>query len=114
VALAGNTGNLPDVTNMDIQYSQSAVFTPSDFAFARDGIAAESEANEETVLICDVDLDDLTQARSAGTVTPRLDRRTDLFKIVTSLSPEVAPTESPNGGPLGDQPSATVGLPPAN
>jgi len=111
VALAGNTGNLPDVTNMDIQYSQSAVFTPSDFAFARDGIAAESEANEETVLICDLDLDDLTQARSAGTVTPRLDRRTDLFKIVTSLSPEVAPTESPNGGPLGDQPSATVGLP---
>jgi predicted amidohydrolase len=28
VALAGNVGNLPDVTNMDVQYGQAAVFTP--------------------------------------------------------------------------------------
>ena len=58
VALAGNVGNLPDVANMDVQYGQAAVFTPSDFAFARDGIAAEADSNEETVLICDLDLDD--------------------------------------------------------
>src|SRR5690606_24325432 len=32
VAIAGCVGNLPRVNNMDIQYSQSAVFTPSDFA----------------------------------------------------------------------------------
>jgi predicted amidohydrolase len=59
VALAGNVGNLPDVENMDVQYGQAAIFTPCDFAFARDGIAAEAESNEETVLICDLDLDDL-------------------------------------------------------
>ena len=82
VALAGNVGNLPDVTNMDVQYGQAAVFTPSDFAFARDGIAAEADSNEETVLICDLDLDDLHDSRSEGTVTPRLDRRPDLFEYL--------------------------------
>jgi predicted amidohydrolase/ribosomal protein S18 acetylase RimI-like enzyme len=74
VALAGNVGNLPDVSNMDIQYAQSAVLTPSDFAFARDGILAEAQPNEETLLICDLDLDSLHRARSNATVTPRLDR----------------------------------------
>lgn len=104
VAIAGNVGNLPDVPNMDIQYAQTAVFAPSDFAFARDGIVAESEPNEETMLICDVDLDDLVQARSSGTVTPRLDRRPDLFRLVSrhALSDLAKPTEA--NGPLGDQP----------
>ena len=87
VALAGNVGNLPDVTNMDVQYGQAAVFTPSDFAFARDGIAAEADSNEETVLICDLDLDDLHNSRSEGTVTPRLDRRPDLFQPRFSIRP---------------------------
>src|SRR5690606_40179222 len=50
----GNVGNLPDVENMDVQYGQAAVLTPSDFAFARDGIAAEADSNEETVLICEI------------------------------------------------------------
>lgn len=30
VAIAGSVGNLPRVHNMDIQYAQSAVFTPCD------------------------------------------------------------------------------------
>ncbi|GAB4239506.1 MAG: bifunctional GNAT family N-acetyltransferase/carbon-nitrogen hydrolase family protein [Candidatus Methylacidiphilales bacterium] len=104
VALAGNVGNLPDVTNMDVQYGQAAVFTPSDFEFARDGIAAEADSNEETVLICDLDLDDLHTARHSGTVTPRLDRRSDLFGHAfkgTLANPGPA---SPTTLPLGDQP----------
>jgi predicted amidohydrolase/GNAT superfamily N-acetyltransferase len=104
VAIAGNVGNLPDVTNMDVQYGQAAVFTPSDFAFARDGIAAEADANEETVLICDVDLDELHAARHSGTVTPRLDRRSDLFKIVSTVSASIPETAKQGEGPLGDQP----------
>src|SRR5690606_27907174 len=36
VAIAGAVGNLPKVNNMDIQHAQSAVFTPSDFAFPHD------------------------------------------------------------------------------
>ncbi len=70
VALAGNVGDLPDVGNLDINYGQAAVLTPSDFAFARDGIAAEADSNEETLLVCDVDLDDLHASRSDGTVPP--------------------------------------------
>lgn len=85
VALAGNVGNLPSVENMDVQYAQAAVLTPCDFPFARDGIAAEADSNEETVLICDLDLDDLNHARNFGTVTPLLDRRPDLFAFESSL-----------------------------
>lgn len=103
VALAGNVGNLPDVSNMDIQYGQACVLTPSDFAFARDGIQAEADSNEETVLICDLDLDDLHQSRSGGTVTPRLDRRPDLFKITTSFG-KTDTNQKSGEGPLGDQP----------
>ncbi len=103
VALAGNVGNLPDVGNLDINYGQAAVLTPSDFAFARDGVAAEADSNEETLLVCDVDLDDLHAARSEGTVTPRLDRRADLFRLV-SLLPDDAQPDTPADGPLGGQP----------
>jgi len=104
VAMAGNVGNLPDVNNMDIQYGQACVLTPSDFAFARDGIKAEGDSNEETLLICDLDLDDLHESRSGGTVTPRLDRRPDLFKITSTLMGEVPVSKDPKDGPLGDQP----------
>jgi predicted amidohydrolase/GNAT superfamily N-acetyltransferase len=103
VALAGNVGNLPDVANMDVQYGQAAVFTPSDFAFARDGIAAEADSNEETVLVCDVDLDSLHAARNGGTVTPRLDRRADLFQFTTLFRPSPGPGTAAEEGPLGDQ-----------
>ncbi|MEZ6139640.1 MAG: bifunctional GNAT family N-acetyltransferase/carbon-nitrogen hydrolase family protein [Zavarzinella sp.] len=103
VCLAGNVGNLPDVTNMDVQYGQAAVLTPSDFPFARDGIAAEADANEETVLICDLDLDDLMEARHAGTVTPRLDRRPDMFQQITVIPGVQQKHRKDNEGPLGDQ-----------
>lgn len=104
VALAGNVGNLPDVQNMDIQYGQACVLTPSDFAFARDAIKAEADSNEETLLICDLDLDDLHEARSGGTVTPRLDRRPDLFRVKATFS-GARPAEDPSREPpLGDQP----------
>ncbi|MCL4785459.1 MAG: bifunctional GNAT family N-acetyltransferase/carbon-nitrogen hydrolase family protein [Verrucomicrobia bacterium] len=103
VALAGNVGNLPDVDNMDVQYGQAAVFTPSDFAFARDGIAAEADSNEETVLVCDLDLDSLHESRSNGTVTPRFDRRADLFQFVSRFRPSQQPSSDAKEGPLGDQ-----------
>jgi len=102
VAIAGNVGNLPDVENMDVNYAQAAVLTPSDYPFARDGIAAEADSSEETVLICDLDLDDLHDARDFGTVTPRRDRREDLFKLVAHVaSPPPPPADKV--GPLGTQ-----------
>ncbi|HZH69648.1 MAG TPA: bifunctional GNAT family N-acetyltransferase/carbon-nitrogen hydrolase family protein, partial [Flavobacteriaceae bacterium] len=51
VAIAGSVGNLPNVHNMDIQYAQSMVFTPCDFAFPTNGIKAESTPNTEMILI---------------------------------------------------------------
>lgn len=106
LALAGNVGNLPDVDNMDVQYGQAAVLTPSDFAFARDGIQAEADSNEETVLICDLDLDDLHESRHGGSVTPRLDRRADLFRLTASFPGQATLNYHPGEGPLGDQPEA--------
>jgi predicted amidohydrolase/GNAT superfamily N-acetyltransferase len=81
VAIAGTVGNLPQVENMDIQYAQSGIFTPSDFGFARDGVAAECTPNTETVVVHDVDLEILRRARRGGTTTNWLDRRTDLYEV---------------------------------
>ncbi|RAR49626.1 bifunctional GNAT family N-acetyltransferase/carbon-nitrogen hydrolase family protein [Flavobacterium lacus] len=81
VAIAGCVGNLPKVNNMDIQYAQSAVFTPSDFAFPSNGIKAEATPNTEMTLIVDVDLDLLKQLHEFGTVRILKDRRHDLYNI---------------------------------
>lgn len=111
VALAGNVGNLPDVENMDVQYGQAAVLTPSDFAFARDGIKAEADSNEETVLICDLDLDDLHESRDGGSVTPRLDRRADLFQLTANFLRPLNAKLAAADLPLGDQPAPEGRLP---
>lgn len=96
VALAGNVGNLPNVENMDIQYAQSCILTPCDFPFARDGIAAESTENVETLTISDINLADLSWARAEGTVRNLADRRFDLYSIEWSKSrPEQHPEEPP-------------------
>jgi predicted amidohydrolase len=81
VAIAGCVGNLPKVNNMDIQYAQTAVFTPSDFAFPSTGIKAEATANTEMTLIVDVDLDLLKELHEHGSVRILKDRRTDLYEI---------------------------------
>ncbi len=81
VAIAGSVGNLPKVHNMDIQYAQSAVFTPSDFAFPSDGIKAQTTPNTEMILIADVNLDDLRELHSFGSVKNLKDRRKDIYTL---------------------------------
>ena len=81
VAIAGCVGNLPGVTNMDIQYGQAAVFTPSDFAFPSDAIKAQATPNTEMTLVVDVNLDHLKELHHYGSVQTLRDRRTDLYKI---------------------------------
>jgi predicted amidohydrolase/ribosomal protein S18 acetylase RimI-like enzyme len=80
-AIAGTVGNLPAVENMDIQYAQSGIFTPSDIPFTRDAIASECTPNIETVIIDDVDLELLKRQRQTGTVLNWLDRRIDLYEV---------------------------------
>ena len=82
VVAAGCTGNLPFVDNADVHYAQSGIYTPLDFSFARDGIAAECTPNIETLVMADVDLDLLRRHRYSGTVQPWNDRREDLFGVV--------------------------------
>lgn len=79
--ISGTVGNLPQTENMDIQYAQSAIFAPSDFEFARDGIVGETNANLEMVLIGDVDLEILRRQRQDGTVKQLKDRRHDVYHI---------------------------------
>jgi predicted amidohydrolase len=82
VVTAGVTGHLPGVEAMNMHYAQSAVFSPSDFGFGRDGIEAEADANSEMLVIADLDLTALYHSRRAGAVTPRNDRRPDLFQMI--------------------------------
>ncbi len=82
VVMSGNVGNLPNVENMDVQYAQSAILTPCDFPFARDGIAEEASENVEIVTFADLNLADLAWARAEGTVRNLRDRRFDLYKLV--------------------------------
>ena len=89
VATAGVVGNLPDVQSMDIHYGRAAVFTPSDFEFARDGIQAEADPNIETLLVTDLDISDLYRSRASGSVTPVSDRRRDLFEFRSHLKSEI-------------------------
>jgi predicted amidohydrolase/GNAT superfamily N-acetyltransferase len=81
VAITGSVGNLPNVNNMDLQYSQAAVFTPSDFSFPMNGIKAEATPNTETTLIADVDLDLLRELHEHGSVRTMKDRRHDLYEV---------------------------------
>jgi len=43
---------------------------PSDYYFARDGIAAEGTINQEQIIVADVDLDLLDEQRVNGSVIP--------------------------------------------
>ena len=82
VAMTGTVGNLPDVPSMGINYGQAAILTPSDYHFARDGIAAEGTLNEEQMIVSDVDLDLLEEHRVRGTVIPLNDRIEDAYDRV--------------------------------
>ncbi len=81
VVIAGSVGNLPKVDGADIQYAQSAVFSPSDFSFPHDAIMAETTPNTEMTLIVDLDLEKLSKLRNEGSVRNYLDRRRDLYQL---------------------------------
>ena len=82
MVLSGVVGNLPNVENMDIHYAESCILTPCDFAFARDGVAADTGSNTETIAFADLRLSDLRVARQSGTTRNFYDRRFDLYRVV--------------------------------
>lgn len=86
VAMASTIGNLPQVPGMATNYGQAAIFTPSDYFFARDGIAAEGVINQEQMIISDVDLDLLVEQRANGTVIPLNDLIKDAYDRIIHYS----------------------------
>ncbi|WP_141735533.1 bifunctional GNAT family N-acetyltransferase/carbon-nitrogen hydrolase family protein [Oligoflexus tunisiensis] len=79
--LAGSIGNLPFVDGADIHYGQACILTPSDVAFARDGIAEEATPNVETMVVSELNIETLRKNRRMGSVRPWLDRRTDIYSV---------------------------------
>lgn len=73
VIQASTVGSLPMVPAVSLNYGQAAILTPSDFAFSRDGILAEGIPNQETMVIGELNLKTILDARSSGTVLPLLD-----------------------------------------
>ncbi|WP_069384531.1 bifunctional GNAT family N-acetyltransferase/carbon-nitrogen hydrolase family protein [Halomonas caseinilytica] len=81
VVLCGSVGNVPSIENLDIQYAQSSVFSPSDFSFPHDAVLAETTPNTEMIMFSDLDLNRLKVVRNEGSVTNLKDRRKDLFDL---------------------------------
>lgn len=91
--IAGNVGNMPNVKSYLTNYGQAAIFTPSDFSFAPQGVLGESDPNVETVVVNDLDLSSLAQQRDLGSVRPLYDRRPDLYELHSRLPIKVVRTE---------------------
>jgi predicted amidohydrolase len=63
-------GSLPSVPAVSLNYGQASILTPSDFAFARDGILAEGVANQEMMVIGEINMRTILDTRTTGTVLP--------------------------------------------
>lgn len=70
VVQSSTVGSLPMVPAVSLNYGQAAILTPSDFAFARDGILAEGIPNQESMVIGDLNLETIVESRESGTVLP--------------------------------------------
>ncbi|MEX1016776.1 MAG: carbon-nitrogen hydrolase family protein [Phycisphaeraceae bacterium] len=70
---SSTVGSLPQVPAVSLNYGQASVLSPSDFAFARDGIVAEGIPNQESMVIAELDIDRIKESRETGTVLPLTD-----------------------------------------
>jgi len=78
VIQAPTVGSLPMVPAVSLNYGQAAILTPSDFSFSRDGILAEGVANQESMVIGELNLVTIAESRATGTVLPLRDsQKTD-------------------------------------
>jgi predicted amidohydrolase/ribosomal protein S18 acetylase RimI-like enzyme len=81
VVLSGMCGGLPTEGWSEIHYGHSAILTPSDIPFPRDGVGAEASDNIETIVLHDVDFSLLRRMQAQGQVRTWVDRRTDLYTL---------------------------------
>jgi predicted amidohydrolase len=73
VIQSSTVGGLPQIPDVHLTYGISSILTPSDYAFARDGILAEGTPNHETIVFGDLSLKALARARKEGSVLPLRD-----------------------------------------
>jgi len=96
VVMTSTVGNLP-VEGLGLHYGQASILTPSDFPFARDGIAAEGIVNTDQIVIADLELELLFANRLNGTTIPLYDKRRDVYEspvTVTKTGPVREPVET--------------------
>jgi len=96
VVMTSTVGNLP-VEGLGLHYGQASIMTPSDFPFARDGIAAEGIVNTDQIVIADLELELLFANRLNGTTIPLYDKRRDVYEspvTVTKTAPVREPAET--------------------
>lgn len=81
-------GSLPMVPAVSLNYGYAAIYTPSDYAFSRDGILTEGPVNQESLIIGDLHLSVIDQSRDTGTVLPLRDSQTteELLKVVDHVT----------------------------
>jgi predicted amidohydrolase len=70
VIVSHTVGSLPMAPAVSLNYGQAAILTPSDFPFSRDGVLAEGQPNQEMMVIGELNLQTILEARTAGTVIP--------------------------------------------
>ncbi|HET6566957.1 MAG TPA: carbon-nitrogen hydrolase family protein [Rhodothermales bacterium] len=81
---AATVGGLPRVPDVSLNYGEAAILTPSDFEFARDGILAQGNMNQEDLIIGELDMGLIDDSRAFGTVRPLSDsdrRRVHTYEI---------------------------------
>jgi len=80
-------GSLPTVPAVSLNYGQAAIYTPSDYAFSRDGLLAEGAINQESMVIGDINLTLIDDSRESGTVMPLRDSQTtsEIIKITDNV-----------------------------
>ncbi len=85
---SSTVGSLPMVPAVSLNYGVASILTPSDFPFSRDGILAEGIANQETMVIGELNLKTLVESRELGTVLPLRDSQasSEVKKLVEVVS----------------------------
>ena len=81
VVLSGACGNLRNQDGSNVHYARSAILTPSDIPFSRDGVGAEANDNDESFVVHEVDFALLRKMQRQGSVRTWTDRRHDLYEL---------------------------------
>lgn len=88
VIQSSTVGSLPMVPAVSMNYGQAAIYTPSDYSFARDGLLSEGTVNQEMMIIGDLNLQLIEDSRASGTVLPLRDSATtaEVLKVVDHVT----------------------------